>query len=192
MLVVRSEPAKDRFISNDELRYIQSAVSVCDVKKRSIPWKSLLLSKPVYAITAAHTTDTWGFYTMLTQMPSFLFGLLLQYYLTNCLFITLLLSSDALNYDLENSGFLSAAPYLTMSIAMFFSGILADVLQNKKHLTTTQIRKYYCCTTFIIQMVCMLTAGFLIHPVWSVVLIIIGVGVGGFSLAGYSYIEFDF
>lgn len=75
MIIVKSTPAQDRFISKDELDYIQSNASVADENIQIIPWKSLLTSKPVYAICASHTTDNWGFYTLLTQMPSFLNGL---------------------------------------------------------------------------------------------------------------------
>lgn len=74
VVIVKSSPDKDRFISKDELAYIQSNTSDADEKLKIIPWKSLLSSKPVYAITASHTTDNWGFYTLLTQMPSFLTG----------------------------------------------------------------------------------------------------------------------
>lgn len=79
MLVVRKSPDKDRFISKDELDYIQSTVSNVDDNKQSIPWKSILTSKPVYAITASHTAENWGYYTMITQMPMFLAGLCKTY-----------------------------------------------------------------------------------------------------------------
>lgn len=79
MLVVRKSPDKDRFIRKDELDYIQSTVSRTDDKKRRIPWKSILSSKPVYAITGSHTAENWGYYTMITQMPMFLAGLYRTY-----------------------------------------------------------------------------------------------------------------
>ena len=36
------------------------------------PWKSILMSPAVWAICAAHTANNWGFYTMLTCLPSYL------------------------------------------------------------------------------------------------------------------------
>lgn len=74
MIVVRTSPDKDRFISKDELRYIQETVSVEKEGKRAIPWKSLLTSRPVYAIVAAQFASNWGYITMLSQMPTFLTG----------------------------------------------------------------------------------------------------------------------
>lgn len=74
MIVVRSTPEKDRFISKDELDYIQRTVSLPS-KKRAIPWKALLTSRAVYAIVASQAALNWGFNTMLTHMPTFLAGM---------------------------------------------------------------------------------------------------------------------
>lgn len=46
---------------------------------------------------------------------------------------------DTLNYNLRSSGLLSAAPYLTMSILLPVAGYLADWLENKRILSTTQV-----------------------------------------------------
>lgn len=54
VVIIKSSPDKDRFISKDELAYIQSNASAADENLKSIPWKSLMTSKPVYAITASH------------------------------------------------------------------------------------------------------------------------------------------
>lgn len=77
---MRSSPDRDPFISDDELQYIQSTVDVEKEDKKIVPWKSLLTSPPVYAITVAQVSLNWGDNTMLTQMPTFLAGSLLQLY----------------------------------------------------------------------------------------------------------------
>lgn len=115
MIVVRTSPDKDSFISKDELDYIRSNVSPIENKKR-IPWKSMIQSKPVYAITASHTAENWGYYTMITQMPMFLSGL----WFVEFFFVSFF--ADTLNYDLGSSGLLSAAPYLTMGILISIAG----------------------------------------------------------------------
>lgn len=108
----------DRFITDDELQYIQNTVSVEVEEKRVIPWISIITSRPVIAITVAQFAMNWGYNTMLTQMPSFL--------------------ADTLNYDLGKSGFLSAAPYLTMGVLVSIAGYVADMLINRRWLTITQ------------------------------------------------------
>ena len=37
-----------------------------------LPWKQILTSLPVMAIVVAHFAENWGFYTLLTELPSFL------------------------------------------------------------------------------------------------------------------------
>lgn len=74
IIIVRESPDKDKYISKDELRYIQDSLGANATKTVDHPWKEIFKSKPVYAISASHFAENWGFYTMLTQLPSFLKG----------------------------------------------------------------------------------------------------------------------
>lgn len=96
-----------------------------------------------------------------------------------------------LNFDLTKSAFLSSLPYLALSIFLFISGYLADWLQIKQFLTTKQVRKYFNCFSFILQAVLMLLAAFLVHRVYSVVILTIGIGIGAFSLSGFAVNHLD-
>ena len=44
----------------------------------SVPWKSIMTSKAVWAIIVAHFAENWGFYTLLTGMPTFMKVILLN------------------------------------------------------------------------------------------------------------------
>lgn len=73
--MVRESPSKDRFITRDELDYINSSLG--NMKKRApvpTPWKSIFTSTALYAICASHFSENWGFYTLITQLPTFLKG----------------------------------------------------------------------------------------------------------------------
>lgn len=98
---------------------------------------------------------------------------------------------DTFNFDIETSGFLSAMPYLVLSILVFIASFLADWLQIKGFLTTTQVRKYFNCYSFIVQAAFMLLAAVLLDPVYSVVLLTVGIGVGAFSLSGFAVNHLD-
>ena len=37
-----------------------------------VPWKEIFKSLPVWAVIMAHFTENWGFYTFLTELPTFL------------------------------------------------------------------------------------------------------------------------
>lgn len=74
LIIVREGPEKDRFISSDELRYIQETLQTTGKEKLVYPWRAIFTSKAVYAIAASHFSENWGFYTLLTQLPTFLKG----------------------------------------------------------------------------------------------------------------------
>lgn len=77
VLIVREGPEKDKCVSKDELRYIQDSLGSKQHTRIKHPWKDIFTSKAVYAISASHFAENWGFYTMLTQLPTFLAGILL-------------------------------------------------------------------------------------------------------------------
>ena len=68
MYATRSSARKDQ-------NYISNFVLLFFLQKLSVPWKSILTSLPVWATVAAHFAENWGFYTLLTQLPTFLSGI---------------------------------------------------------------------------------------------------------------------
>lgn len=80
VIVVRRAPKEDKYISKDELRYIQDCLGASPNSNSATlkhPWKEIFTSKAIYAICASHFAENWGFYTMLTQLPTFLAGFFL-------------------------------------------------------------------------------------------------------------------
>ncbi|XP_055373407.1 sialin-like [Condylostylus longicornis] len=170
-IVVKSSPELDKYCPKDEVEYIRTTIGNKNSEKLQPPWKSLFTSTAVWAIVASHFSENWGFYTMLTQLPSFL--------------------KDTLNFNLDKTGFLSAVPYLTMGILLGISGYLADWTQIKGYLTTTQVRKYFNCGAFLAQTVFMTLAAYLLDPVWTVLCITIAVGLGAFAWSGFAVNHLD-
>ncbi|XP_051167950.1 vesicular glutamate transporter 2.2 [Leptopilina boulardi] len=170
-IIVKDRPEDDPFISQGELTYIK--LSLGNVERRKIvhPWKSMLTSAPVWAIVSAHFSENWGFYTMLTQLPTYM--------------------NDVLKYKLEKAGFMSALPYLVMAIVLQLSGHLADYLRSEKILTTTQVRKTFNCGAFLSQTMFMTAAAFVTNPVGAVACLTIAVGLGGFAWSGFSVNHLD-
>lgn len=66
-------PQQHPRISKEELDYILSntPASLTASKKRPIPWKYILTSRPMWVTTLAHWGATWGFYTLLAQGPTY-------------------------------------------------------------------------------------------------------------------------
>ncbi|XP_034941000.1 vesicular glutamate transporter 3-like [Chelonus insularis] len=169
--IVTDRPEDDSRISESELRYIKKTLGESKQEKISHPWKDILTSPPVWAIVAAHFSENWGYYTMLTQLPKYM--------------------SDVLNFKLEKSGFFSAVPYLVMAIVLPISGHLADYLRSKKILTTTQVRKLYTCAAFMSQTIFMTITAFTGTATGAVICLTMAVGLGGFAWSGFSVNHLD-
>lgn len=75
-IIVKKSPQEDNYISEEERNYIVKSLG--DRKPEEIlypPWKEIFTSKAVWAIVASHFSENWGFYTLLTQLPTFLSGM---------------------------------------------------------------------------------------------------------------------
>lgn len=66
-----SSPAKCTRISVEERQYIESMPG-SSLTQLSVPWLSVLRSVPVYALIIVHATQCWGFWSLLTETPTYL------------------------------------------------------------------------------------------------------------------------
>ncbi|KAJ1528764.1 hypothetical protein ONE63_007151 [Megalurothrips usitatus] len=171
VILVKEGPEEDPRISPGELRFIREALAtVPDPKTTRQPWCSFLTSAPVWAIVAAHFSENWGFYTLLTQLPTFM--------------------RDVLHAQIQQSGVLSALPYVCMAVILQAAGHLADWLRAGR-MSTTSVRKLFNCAAFISQTVFMMVAAYMTAP-WAIVLCItVAVGLGGFAWSAFSVNQLD-
>ncbi|VVC38183.1 Major facilitator superfamily,Major facilitator superfamily domain [Cinara cedri] len=165
---VAESPINDKFITKQELKYIVDSIGPTSDKKNCIskyPWKDIFTSMPVWAIACAHFCENWGFYTLLTQLPSYM--------------------SEVLKFNIEKGSLLSATPYLVMTIILQTTGFFADWLRKKNVLTNTQIRKFFNCSAFLSQAVFMFLVGNSKNSVESIICLTLGVGLGAFAIPGF-------
>jgi len=121
-LFAYSSPEEHPYISDEELKYIQSTISSSKITN-NVPWFRILTSKATWAIAISHFCNNWGFYTLLTCLPMYL--------------------KDILQFDISKSGFLAALPYFVMWISINISGWFADKVREKSWLNTSQTRKTF-------------------------------------------------
>lgn len=74
MIIVRRSPEEDPFITEEEKIYIVTKIGLRKEENVTPPWKSIFTSAAVWAIVVSHFAENWGFYTLLTQLPTFLSG----------------------------------------------------------------------------------------------------------------------
>ncbi|KAH0817601.1 hypothetical protein GEV33_005190 [Tenebrio molitor] len=165
-ILVAESPAEDPRISKGELEYIQKCLANVDAKRNiTHPWKEIFTSLPVLANVVTTFTDNWGVFTLLTQLPKFM--------------------KDMFNFDLGKSGFLSGLPYLAMAIMIQFSGHVADWLREKKHFSTTKVRKMFTCGAFVLRAAFLIAAAFSTSTVGSIIFLVLAEGLGVCSWSGF-------
>lgn len=132
-----------------------------------IPWKAILSSSAFYGLLCAHCGFTWGFYTLLTEMPTYM--------------------DRVLNFNIRNNGLLSALPYFVMWIMCLTVSPIADFLTNRRLLTTTNSRKLFNSIGFWLPAIFLISLGFTpqeMHTL-AIVLLTLSVGFNAASFCGY-------
>ncbi|KAL9982328.1 hypothetical protein ACROYT_G004357 [Oculina patagonica] len=140
VMVVYESPALHPTISNEEKNLIQeTALDLSKVDKIVIPWKSILLSPPVWGIIAANFALDWAFYILLISMPIFLL--------------------DVMKTSITKMGFLAATPFLVKGLCSPMSGLAADVLR-KSTVSTKNVRKVFYAAGAVASGFLVLIAGY--------------------------------
>ena len=74
-LIGADSPAKHGRVSEKEKRYIEGTVG-SEGKELPTPWLKIFKSLPFIAIFVTHCGQNWGFWTLLTEIPSYMSGIM--------------------------------------------------------------------------------------------------------------------
>ncbi|XP_042857342.1 sialin-like [Penaeus japonicus] len=165
-LLISDHPSKHPRISSAEKNYIMKHCCVKGKKATPIPWKAILTSAPVWGIMIIHFGQNWGFYTLLTELPTYL--------------------KNIQHFDMKSNGVISSLPYLVMWIFSLLFSSLMDKLLSAGKLTTLNVRRLamtigvYAPTLGLIAM-CFVNC----DAVLAVVVLCISVGLNGAVYSGY-------
>ncbi|KAH6937102.1 hypothetical protein HPB50_025563 [Hyalomma asiaticum] len=119
-----------------------------------------------------HFGQNWGFYTLLTEMPSYL--------------------KNILHFDIRKNGYLSALPYLLATFSSWGAGYLADHVRRKDLFTTSIIRKFFNSVSFFGTAICLFIVTFAgCNGFLNVVLLTIAMGLNAFCFSGYMVTHVD-
>lgn len=95
-------------------------------KVTKIPWIEMLFSIRLWALIIAQFGHTWMWHVMIKDLPKYMMSVL--------------------KFDLKQSYYIAAVPYLTMGVLTLSTGFLVDFLINKRVVEITTNRKSF--TTF--------------------------------------------
>ncbi|CAG7834709.1 unnamed protein product [Allacma fusca] len=121
-LLVHSTPSEHPRIGRKELLYIEDSLGNRSLQpKQPTPWKHVVTSLPIWSNFIAHIAQTWGMYTLLTELPTYM--------------------KTVLNFNIRKNSWLSALPYLASWLfgVVFAHG--ADTLLRKNVTSIVTVRK---------------------------------------------------
>ncbi|XP_041982200.1 sialin [Aricia agestis] len=165
--MVYDSPAQHPRISETERNYLLKALPQDNDKVHvPVPWRSMLLSAPVWAIVLTHGASVFGYFTVVNQLPTYV--------------------NTILHYDIKHNGLLSSLPYLGKYLCALASSVLADSLRRTGTLTTTTARKLFTGLAVGLPGLLMLAEAFFGHDrIWSIAIFTLALTINGAVTAGY-------
>ncbi|XP_065071418.1 uncharacterized transporter slc-17.2-like [Rhopilema esculentum] len=166
-------PANHPTITKAERFYIENSIggNAFDPMKEKPPWKEILTSVPMWGITVGHFGACWGYYTLFTQMPTYL--------------------KDIQHLDIKTMGFVAAVPYLLKSFVGPIGGISADILIKRKLLTVRGVRALFYGAGCLLAGSCILATGYCAAMEDAIAFLILGIGFSGLNATGYAVNHLD-
>ncbi|XP_072384181.1 putative inorganic phosphate cotransporter [Diabrotica undecimpunctata] len=118
-----SSPEQHPFIGEKEKNFLKKEIEGISTKKPNTPWKAMLTSAPVWALVAAQAGHDWGFFTILTELPTYM--------------------SEVLKFNIKDNGLWNSLPYIVMWVCSLSSGKLCDWMIAKGYIKVTLARKIF-------------------------------------------------
>lgn len=140
---------------------------ILSLQSMPVPWKAMFTSPCFYGLIAAHCGFTWGFYTLLTEIPTYM--------------------SSVLHFNVKTNALLSALPYFVMWLLCLVVSPLADTLINRNVTSVTASRKIFNSIGQWVPMVCLIALGYMTEDekTLATVLLTVAVGFNAASFCGY-------
>ncbi|XP_049776012.1 vesicular glutamate transporter 2-like isoform X2 [Schistocerca cancellata] len=136
-------------------------------QKFPTPWISIFTSLPVFASIVATLSLCWGYYTLLTEIPTYM--------------------SNVLGFDIASNGLLSALPYVVnCALSLAFSWIINGV-EKKEIFSKGTLRKVANSIGYWIPAAALVALSFIPvdDPTAAVILLTVSVGFNSISIMGY-------
>ncbi|KAL6255754.1 hypothetical protein P5V15_012997 [Pogonomyrmex californicus] len=160
--LVYDSPQQHPRISNDEKNYILDNVagSVEDKEETRIPWRSIILSRPMWITIAAHWGAAWGILTLMTQAPTYF--------------------NFIHGWNINATGILAGAPHLLRMLFSYFFSTMCDWLLRTRRMSLTKVRKLATFVATGMQGIFLAALGFSgCHPLFAVIFMMMGTAVNG-------------
>ncbi|XP_074036873.1 putative inorganic phosphate cotransporter isoform X2 [Leptinotarsa decemlineata] len=168
-----NSPSEHGSITDLEKDYISKSLGNENKEKTPAPWKAILTSLPVWAIVITHIGQTWGYTTLITQIPNYM--------------------NKVMKFDIKSNGLLSAAPYLGFFFITGICGVLADYVINKAIFSISTTRKIFTASASVIPAAALMILSFLPDDAraLSVTMLIVAIASNAGINAGFNVNHID-
>ncbi|XP_033835222.1 sialin-like [Periophthalmus magnuspinnatus] len=166
-LLVSDSPNDHPRISEQERLYIISSLkNELSTSTDQVPWRSILTSVPLWAIVVVHFSYNWTYYTFLTLLPTYM--------------------KDVLGFSIQQSGFLSALPYIGSATLVILSGQFADYQRETHNCPTARVRKAFTFVGMIGPAIFLVAAGYTgCNYISAVTFLTIATALTGVCISGF-------
>ncbi|XP_068220663.1 putative inorganic phosphate cotransporter isoform X1 [Palaemon carinicauda] len=165
-LMISDHPETHLRISEREKNYIMESCGTKQGKAPPIPLKAIFTSMPFWAIMVVHFGQNWGFFTLLTELPTYL--------------------KNIQHFDMKSNGLLSALPYFTMWVVSLLYSQLIDRLYASGKISTLAVRRISMIIGIYGPMVSLIAMCFVdCNEVLAIVVLCLAVGSNGAVYCGY-------
>lgn len=166
-LLIHDRPEFHPRISPEEMRYLQAYQSSTKAAQVvSIPWKAMLTSPPFWSIVFMNSSNSYGFYTLLTGLPTYF--------------------SSIQHFDLNQSGWMSALPYLVMWGYSMVWGNLMSWMAKKNIISLKNVRRIstaFACYGSALGLIAECFVG--CNSTLALLAICVAVGMSGANFVGF-------
>ncbi|XP_076262233.1 putative inorganic phosphate cotransporter isoform X3 [Rhynchophorus ferrugineus] len=169
-----NRPSVHPSISDAEKFYIEASLGHSESQEKpKTPWKAIWTSVPLWAIIITHCGQNWGFWTLMTEIPTYM--------------------DKVMNFEIKSNSALSALPYFVLWILSFFMSFASDALINKQILSLGNARKLFNSIGLIIPAIALVFLGFTGADEYkrAVCLLVIAVGFNSGVYCGYNVNHVD-
>ncbi|XP_055837989.1 putative inorganic phosphate cotransporter [Episyrphus balteatus] len=173
-----SSPSENRFVSEEEKAYIEWVPTIENsepksAQKLSTPWKSIFTSMPFLVLLLSHCSNNWGFWTLLTEMPTYM--------------------KNILDLNIKDSAILSSLPYWGMFGMCFVFVFISELLNRNPCMSLSFSRKFFNSLGLWVPMIGLIGMGYMNkdHVEWAVVLLTLTVSMNAACYLGFQMNHID-
>ena len=173
VLLVYDTPEQHRFITAEERDFIVTAIGEEGSSRRlPLPWREMLTSPPVWSLVVSNFCHSWGWFTLLNDLP--------QYF------------NNVLHKDISSNAVFTSLPFLLTFIFSMIYSMFSDYLRRNNLMGVTNIRRlaqFISQTLVAVTLVCIAFLGE--HEVAVETLLFLGIGLLGAAYSGWQSTTVD-